>query len=103
MSSEALIIVYIVSVLAYVMWYNYIIVERAKNGEIPRAKEILLFYLEIPFAPIILFFSPILSFIGAKLTNDLLNDEHGHLYVDENGELQNRLWDSLKKRQQEKE
>lgn len=73
MSTEILIIGYITSIIAYVVWYNYIMAEQAKLGKLPKTKDIILFYLELPLAPIIILLSPMLSFIGSKLIEDKLN------------------------------
>lgn len=82
MSTEILITGYITSIIAYVVWCNYIIAEQAKLGKLPKAKDIILLYLELPLAPIILLLSPLLSFIGIKFAQDLLKDNPSNIYTD---------------------
>ena len=73
MNTEIIIAGYITSIIAYVVWYNYIIAEQAKLGKLPKAKDIILLYLELPLAPIIILLSPMLHFVGSKLIEDKLN------------------------------
>ena len=82
MNTEILITGYITSIIAYVMWCNYIIAEQAKLGKLQKAKDIILLYLELPLAPIILLLSPLLSFIGIKFSQDLLKDNPSNIYTD---------------------
>ena len=93
MNTEILITGYITSIIAYVVWYNYIMVEQ---GKLPKAKDIILFYLELPIAPIIILLSPILSFIGSKLIEDKLNKTCLPTQ-DDTQKLYNKILDSLKK------
>lgn len=114
MSTEILITGYITSIIAYVVWYNYIMAEQAKLGTLPKAKDIILFYLELPLAPIIILLSPMLSFIGSKLIEDKLNktflptqdfpkEECGNLHIDEFGLNRKIIFVTPNKKQQEKE
>lgn len=96
MNTEILITGYITSIIAYVVWYNYIMVEQIKLGKLPKAKDIILFYLELPIAPIIILLSPILSFIGSKLITDKLNKTCLPTQ-DDTQKLYNKILDSLKK------
>lgn len=96
MNTEILITGYITSIIAYVVWYNYIMVEQGKLGKLPKAKDIILFYLELPIAPIIILLSPILSFIGSKLIEDKLNKTCLPTQ-DDTQKLYNKILDSLKK------
>ena len=96
MSTEILIAGYITSIIAYVVWYNYIMAEQAKLGKLPNAKDIILFYLELPLAPIIILMSPMLSFIGSKLIEDKLNKTFLPTQ-DDTQKLYNTILDSLKK------
>lgn len=97
MNTEILIIGYITSIIAYVVWYNYIMAEQAKLGNLPKAKDIILFYLELPLAPIIILLSPMLSFIGSKLIEDKLNKTCLPTQ-DDTQKLYNELLDTLRKK-----
>lgn len=114
MSTEILITGYITSIIAYVVWCNYIMAEQAKLGKLPKAKDIILLYLELPLAPIILLLSPMLSFIGIKLiedetnksclpTQDFLKEECGNLHIDEFGLNRKIIFVNPNEKQQEKE
>ena len=96
MITETLITGYITSIIAYVVWYNYIMAEQAKLGKLPKAKDIILFYLELPLAPLIILMSPMLSFIGSKLIEDKLNKTFLPTQ-DDTQKLYNIILDSLKK------
>lgn len=96
MSTEILITGYITSIIAYVVWYNYIMAEQAKLGTLPKAKDIILFYLELPLAPIIILLSPMLSFIGSKLIEDKLNKTFLPTQ-DDTQKLYNKILDTLNK------
>ena len=96
MITETLITGYITSIIAYVVWYNYIMADQAKLGKLPKAKDIILFYLELPLAPIIILMSPMLSFIGSKLIEDKLNKTFLPTQ-DDTQKLYNIILDSLKK------
>ena len=96
MITETLITGYITSIIAYVVWYNYIMAEQAKLGKLPKAKDIILFYLELPLAPIIILMSPMLSFIGSKLIEYKLNKTFLPTQ-DDTQKLYNIILDSLKK------
>lgn len=116
MSTEILITGYITSIIAYVVWYNYIMAEQAKLGQLPKSKDIILFYLELPLAPIIILLSPMLSFIGSKLiedktkqnktclpTQDFPKEECGNLHIDEFGLNRKIIFINPNEKQQEKE
>ena len=96
MITETLITGYITSIIAYVVWYNYIMADQAKLGKLPKAKDIILFYLELPLAPIIILMSPMLSFIGSKLIEYKLNKTFLPTQ-DDTQKLYNIILDSLKK------
>lgn len=97
MSTEILITGYITSIIAYVVWCNYLIAEQIKLGKLPKAKDIILLYLELPLAPIILLLSPMLSFIGRKLIEDEMNKTFLPTQ-DDTQELYNKTLDNLKKK-----
>lgn len=70
--------------------------EQAKLGKLPKAKDIILLYLELPLAPIIILLSPMLSFIGSKLIEDKLNKTFLPTQ-DDTQKLYNKILDTLNK------
>lgn len=116
MSTEILITGYITSIIAYVVWNFFIIIEQAKLGKPPRAKDIIFIYIGIPFAPILLLVYPMLFFIGNKLiedktkqnktclpTQDFPKEECGNLHIDEFGLNRKIIFINPNEKQQEKE
>lgn len=114
MSTEILITGYITSIIAYVVWNFFIIVEQAKIGKYPKSKDIIFVYLGIPFAPILLLAYPMLFFIESKLiedetnksclpTQDFPKEECGNLHIDEFGLNRKIIFVNPNEKQQEKE
>lgn len=96
MSTEILITGYITSIIAYVVWNFFIIIEQAKLGKLPKAKDIIFVYIGIPFAPILLLAYPMLFFIESKLIEDKTNKAFLPTQ-DDSQKLHKKILDKLKK------
>lgn len=97
MNTEIIIAGYINSIIAYAVWNFFTIVELSKNGEVPKAKDIIFFYLGIPIAPILLLVYPMLFFIGGKLIEDEMNKTCLPTQ-DDAQKLHNKILDNLREK-----